>query len=737
LELGIFDEAHKTAGREGARFAFALKDQNLPITKRLFLTATPRHYDVQNKDKEGDSPLVFSMDSTEVYGPVVHTLTFHEAARRDIICGYKVIISVASPDMVNDYLLRHGEVIVDGDPVKVRQVAHQISIQKCVEEFGVSKIFTFHRSVASAQSFVAAHAEGIGSHLPEFKCFHVNGDMRTSVRDEVMQEFRLASKAVASNARCLTEGVDVPAVDMVAFLSPKKSRVDIVQATGRAMRRSGLKTTGYVLVPLFLDQVGGESLEEAFTRSDFSDLWDVLAAMQDQDEVLQDIIQEMREALGRSGGFDDQRLRERLVILAPAIGLESLRKAISVASVDRLGHYWDEMFGCMAAYKSQFGDCQVPNVWPTNPSLGLWVANQRQAYRKGKLSIDRIRRLEGIGFSWNAKDTSWEEMFTLLTLFRDKESHCNVPILFPGEPTFGWWVSNQRQAYKKGQLDPERIVRLEAIGFDWDTRGASWEGMFTSLKTFKEKEDHCNVPQKLGDNTTLGKWVNFQRVHFKQGKLSEDRISRLEALGFVWDQRDAAWEEMFLALVKFKEKEHHCNVSDRWADDPSLASWVSGQRQAFKDIKLSDVRIKRLEALGLVWDIHGTYWGDMYKALGEFKDKEHHCNVPANWTQNRPLSIWVSRQRWLYKKGKLSPERITSLEAIGFEWDSRGVSWEGMYEALVAFKQRENHCNVPAKSTLNRALGGWVSKQRQAYKKGNLTQDRILRLEVLGFVWAR
>ena len=120
FELGIFDEAHKTAGREGKRDSFALSDDNLPIKKRIFLTATPRHYDVSRKDKEGDSKLVYSMDVPETYGPRAHTFTFAEAARRKIICYCKIIISIATSDMVNDELLRRGQVIVEGDEVKAR-----------------------------------------------------------------------------------------------------------------------------------------------------------------------------------------------------------------------------------------------------------------------------------------------------------------------------------------------------------------------------------------------------------------------------------------------------------------------------------------------------------------------------------------------------------------------------------------------------------------------------------------
>jgi len=151
FELGLFDEAHKTAGREGAGFAFALRDDNLPIQKRLFLTATPRHYDVRQRDKEGDSRLVYSMDVPEVYGPVASKLSFAEAVRQNIICNYKVIISVVTRETVNDAMLSRGEVLVDGDPVKARQVANQIALRMAIEKHGASKILTFHRSVASAK----------------------------------------------------------------------------------------------------------------------------------------------------------------------------------------------------------------------------------------------------------------------------------------------------------------------------------------------------------------------------------------------------------------------------------------------------------------------------------------------------------------------------------------------------------------------------------------------------------
>jgi len=124
---------------------------------------------------------------------------------------------------------------------------------------------------------------------------------------------------VISNARCLTEGVDVPAVDMVAFISPRKSKVDIVQATGRAMRKSPGKEFGYVMVPLFVEQAVNESIEEALHRTGFDDIWDLLGAMREQDDVLTDIIRQMREDKGRTGGYDESRFSERVEMLGERV----------------------------------------------------------------------------------------------------------------------------------------------------------------------------------------------------------------------------------------------------------------------------------------------------------------------------------------------------------------------------------------------------------------------------------
>jgi superfamily II DNA or RNA helicase len=674
FDLAIFDEAHWTAGQESKRFAFALTDEHLVAQKRLFMTATPRHYNSQQRDEEGDLQLVYSMDQSQTYGPRVYTLSFAEAARRGIICDYQVLISVVTSAMVTEEMLRRGVVTVQGDQVKARQVANQIALRKAVERVATGKIITFHASVRSAESFTSQEGEGIRTHLQDFQTFHVNGTMRAAERDGIMQEFRLATKAVISNARCLTEGVDVPAVDMVAFIAPRRSRVDIVQATGRAMRTAPGKTTGYVFLPLFLEEVTGESVEHAVARAEFEEIWTVLQALQEQDEVLADTIRGMREAQGRDGGFDDSRFREKVQILGPAVSLAVLRESITTRSVERLAASWDYLFGKLFAFMVRFRHLNVPFGWPEDPQLAAWVGSQRQLRREGRLSTDRTQRLDHLGFQWEPRATAWEDMFAALVQFKERAGDCNVPLDLPYDPQLANWVVRQRQIRMEGRLAAERIERLDALGFEWDTPAASavpWDEMFAALVQFRDRFGHCNVPANWPEDRQLVQWVNWQRQIRRDGRLAAERIQRLDALGFDWGALAAPtglWDEMFARLVQFRDRFGHCNVPLGWSEDLQLVRWVNQQRKIRRQWRLSEDRIQRLDALGFEWGPRASAWDKMFETLVQFKERFGHCNVPLGWSEDLQLVRWVNQQRQLRRQGSLSEDRIQRLDALGFEW---------------------------------------------------------------------
>ncbi len=339
---------------------------------------------------------------------------------------------------------------------------------------------------------------------------------------------------------------------------------------------------------------------------------------------------------------------------------------------DLLDDAWEQMFSELHKFKEKHGHCNVPQTYDDNPALGTWSNNQRTLKKKNRLPEGRVHRLEEIGFIWGPRDDVWEQMFAALRAFKQKLGHCNVPTVYNDNPVLGRWVDMQRQMKKKNRLPEERVQLLEKIGFIWDPYDDAWEQMFAALRTFKEEHGHCKVSKSYAENPALGTWVGTQRVRKK--RLPEDRVQRLEEIGFIWNPYDDAWEQMFVALRTFKQKQGHCNVPAVYDDNPVLGRWVNTQRSMKKKNQLSEDYMRRLEDIGFIWDLLDDAWEQMFAALSTFKKNNRHCNVPALYTDNPVLGSWVNRQRSMKKKNRLPEDRVQRLEEIGFAWTLREIS---------------------------------------------------------------
>jgi len=262
----------------------------------------------------------------------------------------------------------------------------------------------------------------------------------------------------------------------------------------------------------------------------------------------------------------------------------------------------------------------------------------------------------------------------------------------------------------------------------------TWQTRFNELVAYKEKNDNCNVPQSDG---AFGRWVRDQRFKYKKGKLSQERAAQLEGIRFAWvirqHQTSVDWQTRFNTLVAYKEKNGNCNVPQK----RDFGRWVHNQRQLYTKGKLSQERTAQLECIGFEWAVEvQQHWEERFTELVSYKEKNGNCNVPK---REGALGIWVSNQRSMYKKGKLSQERTTQLEGINFNWsmrehssESNAKQWGKQYVELVDYNKKNGNCRVPRK---HGALGNWVDNQRSKYKKGKLSQERIAQLESIGFEW--
>ena len=198
-----------------------------------------------------------------------------------------------------------------------------------------------------------------------------------------------------------------------------------------------------------------------------------------------------------------------------------------------------------------------------------------------------------------------------------------------------------------------------------DAFESRWEKGLSALAKFRAHTGHCRVPlEQIEEGFELGRWVALQRMA-KDKMLSKYR-ERLNAVGFIWDLHEFAWDEGFAALIKFKAREGHCRVSRYHLEGVyKLGQWVSVQRLSRND--LSAERKKRLNAIGFVWDGRKHYWEHGFAALAEFKAREGHCRVPSVHIENNfKLGLWVTTKR--RTKEKMSPKLRSQLNKIGFVW---------------------------------------------------------------------
>ena len=487
------------------------------------------------------------------------------------------------------------------------------------------------------------------------------------------------------------------------------------------------------------------SLEASLASSDA--LWELLQLLRTLDTSLDDQIRQAGETFGRTGSWptltheaDGSDLASRMEIVLPDGLPASWNEAIWHALLERLSSPWDQRFGQLHRYD-----------WHEIPGLNAWVEAQRQAYAKGTLARDRQERLEKFGFVWDPKQVAWDahcaafERHTLRhTLTSHGKSGDNPPPT-PEDPDLAAWIQQQRKDWKKGRLDAPLISRLDRAGFVWDPEATAWEAMFSTLKRFQQTtlgQRHgntprpCLIPEQFPENPALATWAKQQRAARAKERLDPDRLQRLNALGFVWDLKEAEWQTFFAAFVQFKQRHGHGKIPETWPENPSLALWAKEQRKAKAKTKLPEKHAARLEAEHFCWDLEAAHWEEMAQAWETFCEKQGHGMVPPGWPENPPLADWVVRQRRDFLAGRLTEARITRLNARAFVWDPEEKAWQEMWHALAAFHAKEGHCHIPEDTG---TLARWVHDQRRAgapRRAGRaLKPQRRAQLDTLGFVW--
>ncbi len=312
FDLIICDEAHRTTGaifknRDESEFVRIHDKSFIKGEKRLYMTATPRIYG-ENAKKRADDEFIelCSMDDESKYGPEFHHLTFSAAVKEDLLTDYKILILAVDEKDMHDLSLadRDGDGEIDSVDQLAKIVGTWKGLNKRIYKDDAQFLGGDVRPMRSAVAFTSTIAEskaytdqfnavieehfGEDENLQSVEIHHVDGGMNALYRSRRLQWLREADETtgcrILSNAKCLSEGVDVPGLDAVIFLSPKNSFVEVVQAIGRVMRKAPGKQLGYVIIPVLIP-MGMDASEALSTNRRFKVIWDVLSAIRSHDDA--------------------------------------------------------------------------------------------------------------------------------------------------------------------------------------------------------------------------------------------------------------------------------------------------------------------------------------------------------------------------------------------------------------------------------------------------------------------
>jgi len=756
FDLVICDEAHRCVGKAGSNFTTILDDKKIKVKQKLFTTATPRTYSSNVKKAAKDNEIIITgMDDEKVFGSVFHKLSFGEAIELKLLTDYQVALIVVDKPMIKESISnREFLEVEDGVSVDAESLAVQIGVLKAIKDYDLKRLITFHGRVKRAENF-SKDILSIAPFIPKkdlpkgiLKTDYVSGKMPTNKRRQKLEQLKDlydCDRQILSNARCLSEGVDVPALEGIAIIDPRKSQVDIVQTVGRAIRLSGNKKIGTIIMPVFIEN--SEDPELAIENSNFKPVYDVLNALKSHDENLAFELDEIRTQMGKrkvSTG-PSNKIPKVSIDLPKRLSLD-FSESIKTILVEHSTGSWNFYYGLLQKYKKENNSVEVPRVYilPDGFRLGAWIGSQRVNRKKNAISSMRIAKLDKLGFIWDALDAQWEKAYEAFQQYIKENNSQLVPLLYKTSwgLTLGSWVSKQRQYNRENKLSPEKIARLDKLGFAWDFEDAQWAKAYNKYQQYIKDNNSAEIPRRYQtpNGYKLGSWVSKQRQYNRENKLSPEKIARLDKLGFVWDfdYYDAQWAKAYNKYQQYIKENNSVEVPSAFIlpDGFRLGAWIKSHRANRKKNTISSMRIAKLDKLGFIWDAGDTQWAKAYNKYQQYIKDNNSVEVPSAFIlpDGFCLGAWAAKQSKYKKENKLSPEKIARLDKLGFVWDDY---WEKAYEAFQQYIKENNSVEVPNGFVLPNGykLGSWVIRQRQYNRKNKLSPEKIARLDKLGFVW--
>ena len=800
VDLLLADEAHRLAGSPHGDFGVFLSDENARVSKRLFLTATPRVFSSATKaSSESLGYELVSMDNSEIFGRTFFRFSFGQAIEAQMLTDYRVVVLGVDERQIEDLIKERALVSLEDEATDALSLATHVALELAMKRWGLRRVISFHSRISRARQFATLQLR-VHNWLPKelansrgLQVETVTSGQPTSSRRRILDKFSSLSydqALLVTNARCLTEGVDIPNLDGVVFADPRSSKIDIVQAVGRAIRLGEeSKSHGTIVLPVVVPR-GSNSTTE-LEQSNFSTVWSVLNALQSHDESLLNELAGLRRSLGQLKSVST--LPSRIHLDLPASVTKDFAEKIRIMIVDRSTDSWEERFGELLAFHEKHGHTRIKQSQgrgsPRNP-LGTWVAKVRSDNKKNLLSIEKVRAFEIFAdWTWDPIEADWIENLDALESASIKFGDLRkIPRDYEDEDghKVGQWFTSLRSRANSNRLELHRIeaMNLRFKSWQWDARGDQWEAGFQRAFDWFSKNESNPGPEVIIEESgmKLNNWVKVnKKAMLKKETTSVLTIERLNRLATIPGWADMATElerlsevnseaspaqiralevyiqGLHLYRAEFGNVEHPITVNRQsfvYREYP-LGQAANRYRAQYKSGKLPDWIIGKLESIeGWVWNPLDDAWDSYFESLSKYAKNRGHSSVPQGEVfEGIALGSWVARQRRIKKgqaSGTLTANQIAKLESLpGWLWDAstsrntetRDRAWRAKYDLLKIYAGKTGAATPPANEAIDGVyLGRWVSTQR-AIKKGTnkvgkLTASEVELLEQLpGWKW--
>ncbi|MFK0203984.1 DEAD/DEAH box helicase [Streptomyces lavendulae] len=685
FDLIVVDEAHRTSGSAGKAWADVHRQEVIPARRRLYMTATPRIWaerpprtraeelereeerrrDEEERRKEAKAEgrgyvprsrwdrlpkeMACSMDDPKVFGPVVYELSLADAIARGLLARYQVVVAELVDPVVTPARLyseeRHEERLRGQ-----RLAAVQTTLLETMAEHDLKTTITFHHRTVEAQAFaegldrVAArlHAVDPTRHPAKVWTGWLRGEHEAEHRAGVLADFgRRAARAVLANCRVLGEGVDIRAVDSVALIDPKGSAVDIVQAIGRALRQKpGEGKMATLIVPVFLRE--DENPEDILTSKSYGPLIRVLNGLRAHDERAVEML------------AIPQENQKRIVQPSPNVG-----------EAPEEGEEENRLLLRFAA--------------PRDPALiAKWISYQ----------------------VFNTERQDWRRGVEAAFRYREREGDLQVPYEHTEGPyPLGRWLSDQRRAFRAGQMSGKRAAELEGLGIVWDTADAAFETNLAAARAWHQLHATLAAPRGAAIlDVQVGQWLTNVRRPGGLGKdpvRAERRAAALAAIDPDWNPAERGWtvdwQRHYAYLTQFLAEGARPTAIvpgvTRHGED--IGRWLATQRRDWN--RLNAEQQARLGALGITparavrprktpaktstttTSARGAAaFHTGVQALAQYLEREGgglpgraHVEHLPDGTAHR-TGVWLANQK--QRRDRLGAAQLEALAGLGVEW---------------------------------------------------------------------